>query len=448
MQIPHSFKKILILVFALITSFSFATAQVTVNVSSPASGATVSSSFTLYANASSPNGMSGWYIYVDNNAVWNTPGPTGSIAANLNLATGSHSITVRAWDKTGAYGSKSLSLTVSSTTSSSTSSSGVTVKVSTPTGGSSVGSPVSVSVSGSSPNGIAGWVVYMDNQNVYQVDNYSNSLNAQVSMPTGSHTLYIRAWDRVSGYGTSPNISINVGSSSTSTSSSGGILTPPSTATVITQIENTDTSTWGSCSNCAGGANNTSSFWTANWQSSPSIDGSSREFYVGGPAWTAALFWKKLGAHDSATHFIWDFWVYTNSSSLDNVWTFEFDLFQAIGGYEYMIGTHCSIGDGYWYGWNQATNRWVQFSSAPCKKSQWTPGVWHHVVWYMERIPNSHYYKYDGLVFDGAAYTINMSQPANYTGWADNLGVQWQVDTNGNGGDVHWWVDKVKLTYW
>ncbi len=440
MQIPHIFRNSLALVLFTVSCL-FASAQVTVNVSSPSSGATVPTSFTLYANASSPNGMSGWYIYVDNNAVWNTPGPAGSIAANLNLGSGSHNVVVRAWDNRGYSGSKSLSLTVSSTTSST---SGTTVKVLSPTSGSTVGSPVSISASASTPNGISGWVVYMDNQNVYQVDNYSNTLNASVNMPTGSHSVYIRAWDRVSGYGTSPTFSLNVGSSSTS----GGILTPPSNATVITGIENTDTSTWGSCSDCAGGMNNTSQYWTANWQSSPSKDGASREFYVGGPAWTAALFWKKLGAHNSATHFIWDFWVYTNSSSLDNVWTFEFDLFQAINGYEYMIGTHCSIGDGYWYGWNQATNRWVQFSSAPCKKSQWTPGVWHHVVWYMERVPGTHYFKYDGLTMDGTTYTFNMTQPANYTGWADNLGVQWQVDTNGNGGDVHWWVDKVKLTMW
>lgn len=49
---------------------------------------------------------------------------------------------------------------------------------------------------------------------------------------------------------------------------------------------------------------------------------------------------------------------------------------------------------------------------------------------------------------DGTTYTINMTQPAAPISWADVLGVQWQVDTNANGGDVHWWVDKAKLTVW
>ncbi len=139
MQIPRMLRNSLVLVLFTVSCL-FASAQVTVNVSSPSSGATVPTSFTLYANASSPNGMSGWYIYVDNNAVWNTPGPTGSIAAKLNLSTGSHNVVVRAWDNRGYSGSKSLSLTVSSTTSST---SGTTVNVSTPTSGSTVGSPVS-----------------------------------------------------------------------------------------------------------------------------------------------------------------------------------------------------------------------------------------------------------------------------------------------------------------
>ena len=67
-------------------------AAVTVTVSSPSSGATVNPSFTLKASASSSNIITGWYIYVDGNPVWNTPGPVSSISAPITVATGSHSI--------------------------------------------------------------------------------------------------------------------------------------------------------------------------------------------------------------------------------------------------------------------------------------------------------------------------------------------------------------------
>jgi hypothetical protein len=430
--------KALVLTWCLFAYSLFASAQVSVSVSSPANGATVGNSFTLYASGSSSNGMSGWYIYVDNNAVWNTPGPASSIAAPLNLSSGWHNVVVRAWDNVGYSGSASLSLNVSQS-----GSGGVSVSLQSPSDGASVGSSVTVSASASSPNGISGWVVYLDNNNAYQVDNYSSSLTATINVPSGAHSLYVRAWDRVSGYGTSPTISITGGSS-------GGSIPP--NATVFNNIDTTADSTWQACSSCAGGANNTSSYWTANWQTSPSMDGASRQFYVGGPPWTAALFYHKLnsysGQYDYASHFVWDFWVYVDSNSLNNVWTFEFDLYQAISGWEYMIGTHCSIGDGYWYGWNQRDGYWAKLSSAPCRKSDWAPGVWHHVVWTMERIPGAHNYKYDSLQMDDKLYTLNVTQPAGPIGWSDVLGVQWQVDTNSNGGDVHWWIDKAKLSIW
>jgi hypothetical protein len=436
MRILQSGRTALVLIFVILLASAFASASVTVRVSSPYNGATVGGSFTLYASASSSYGVSGWYIYVDNNAAWHTAGPTGSIAAPLSLSAGTHSVRVRAWDNTGAYGDALLTLTATQ--------SGVQVSVQSPSNGATVGSPATVTASASSPNGISGWVVYMDDQNVYQVDNYSNWLSAQVNMPSGTHSVYVRAWDRNGSYGTSPRFAVNVGSGI-------GISTPPSSAVVLSKMEETPDSQWGSCSDCAGALHSTDNFWTAAYQTSPSMDGASRQFYVGGSPWTAALFYHKLGSwggqYNYATHFIWDFYVYVDSASLNNVWTFEFDLFQAIGGWEYMIGSHCSIGDGYWYGWNQQTYQWIKLGNAPCIKSQWAPG-WHHVTWYVERIPGSHYYKYDSLVMDGRTYPLNLTQPASPMNWGDVTGVQWQVDTNGNGGGVHWWIDRAKLTLW
>lgn len=230
--------------------------------------------------------------------------------------------------------------------------------------------------------------------------------------------------------------------------------TPPANAIVISGIEES-TSQWNSCSDCAGGLNNTTDFWTAPAQTTPSLDGSSREFQVGGPQWTAALFYHSVqsysGQYNSATHFLWDFYVYVDDASMQNVWDLEFDLYQAIGGYEYMIGTHClfrgnQTGD-YWYGWDQATNQWIA-TSAPCSRALFASNQWHHIQWMLERIPNSTSYKYDTLVVDGVPYSINMVQNAAPSSWNDVLGVQWQIDTNSNGGPAHEWIDKVKLTIW
>jgi hypothetical protein len=347
-------------------------------------------------------------------------------------------VIVRAWDSTGAYGSSTLSLNASTT---STSSGGdITVNVLSPRNGSSVGSPVSFSASASSPNGIAGWVIYVDNQNAYQVNNYSNSLSASVSIGGGSHSVYIRAWDKVSGYGTSPTFSMNVGG--TSSSSGGALPTPPSTAKVFSNLDQS-ISNWSDCSNCAGGAF-TSNYWKAFWQSSPSMDGASLEFFNGGGAWADVLWIKKLGNQNQATNFLWDFYVYFDSTTAANLWSAEYDLWQSVGGYEFMIGTQCVFGTGEWDTWDQANGHWVK-TSVPCKRM--SAGNWHHIQMYLQRLSGNRY-KYVTLVVDGQPYTLNQTYSAGWSGWGDDFGVQWQLDLNSNGTDAHEWIDKVKLSLW
>jgi hypothetical protein len=497
-------------------------AAVTVTVSSPSSGATVNPSFTLKANASSPNIITGWYIYVDGNPVWDTPGPTSSISAPITVATGSHSISVRAWDSTGASGSANLSLTAAAAANSvtvlapangtsvsspvtfsatGTSPNGIsgwviyadgqnvyqidnnsnsltasvnlsagthtvyirawdkhngsygtsspftinvtaanptstTVNIQTPSNGASVGNPVNFTASASSPHGISGWVIYMDNQNVYQVDNYSNTLNASANLPGGRHTIYIRAWDRVSGYGTSPSFTINVGGS-------GALPTPPSSAKVFSNIEDMSGFKWCSA-NCAGGQS-TTNYWMAQYQGSPSMYGSSMQLFNGGNAWANTLWYKSLGQNNWASHFLWDFYVYFDSTTIANLHTAEFDFYQSIAGIELMVGSQCNFGEGVWDIWNQASNQWIG-TSIPCKR--FSANSWHHIQWYVERA-SWNQYRYVTLVVDGTPYSLNnRTYYGNYQGWTDLIGVQWQLDLGPEGVDAHEWVDKATLTIW
>jgi len=92
-------------------------AQVSVTLSSPASGATVSSPFTVSARASGTYTITGWYIYLDNSPVWSTPGPTSSISASVSAGAGGHQVHVRAWQSNGAYGDAWANISVGSTSS-------------------------------------------------------------------------------------------------------------------------------------------------------------------------------------------------------------------------------------------------------------------------------------------------------------------------------------------
>ena len=92
-------------------SLSLNVQTVAVNISTPANGATVSSPVNVQATASSSQKITGWYIYVDSQAVYNQPNG-GSVNADIALTSGTHTMMVRAWNSTGAFGDQTIKLTV------------------------------------------------------------------------------------------------------------------------------------------------------------------------------------------------------------------------------------------------------------------------------------------------------------------------------------------------
>jgi hypothetical protein len=240
--------------------------------------------------------------------------------------------------------------------------------------------------------------------------------------------------------------------------------TPPSNATVFPQIDDS-TSGWGSCTGgCAGGAS-ASTYWMAQNQTTPSVDGASTQFYVDGPAWTNVLFFNKLGAHDSFTHFQLDFWVNVDSNSTIIGQALEFDTFQFVNGREYMFGTQCDYAAGSWEVWNPQAGTWRNTGVA-CPK--FTPNVWYHITWNFHRSgrgnnKNQYYdnftvvqYDANNNVVSNKTYSLNLAygSTALPSGWNDNMGIQFQLDLNGQSGvngnptTTSEYVDKVSLTAW
>ena len=88
-------------------------------VTSPAAGATVNSPVQFVASATAPSGrvINAMRIYVDSGNAY-TVGAS-SLNTALALGTGSHSISLQAWDNTGAVYVKNMSITVGSSASSS-----------------------------------------------------------------------------------------------------------------------------------------------------------------------------------------------------------------------------------------------------------------------------------------------------------------------------------------
>jgi len=323
----------------------------------------------------------------------------------------------------------------------------VTVQLGSPNNGGTVSAPIQLQASASSGHPITGWHAYLDGQNVFTAGT-TGSISGTISAANGTHQLVVRAWDSTGAYG-DQTVNITVSGSGGNPAPppappSGSLPTPPGNALHFYNL-NQQNGGWMACkdSGCAGGSGS-GNYWQAFFQTSPSTDGSSMELYRDG-VWGNALWSKKVGANNGVTNLLWDFYFYVDSASTSATQALEFDGFQFVGGYNYMIGSQCDYGNGHWDTWSEASGHWLPTSIA-CPK--FAPNSWHHIQWYMTVNHSNHSYTYVTLVVDGKPYSLNQTQYAKYLAWGDNLGVQWQLDVNASGNGYHEWVDKANLTAW
>lgn len=286
---------------------------------------------------------------------------------------------------------------------------------------------------------ITQWTVCLDGQALYHANNSATSISQAITIPTGQHLLWASVADSAGDSDRSEIRLIQVGPPPASSTT---LPTPPANAKVLTEMQN-DTANWSICSLCAAGTNDTTDYSMTFDQSQPSLSGSSMEMYAGGPSWSNVLFKDILPGTTPYTHFLWDFWVYHDPAAEAHFWSSELDFYLVLSGNEFMAGSQCDFGDGYWATWDSQGSRWV-LNGIPCP--HWTPG-WHHVQWYYD-LPNSTQYRYDTLVLDGKSYGLNQTWNFNDTTWPDQIGIQFQLDQDPTGTPLHEWVDNVTLTMW
>ena len=299
-------------------------------------------------------------------------------------------------------------------------------------------SSVQVNATAYATAAITQWTVCVDGQTAYQANSAATDISQPINLTAGQHLLWATVSDAKGDSNRSEVRLIQVGPAPPASTV---LPTPPANAQVLNQMQNDGT--WGICSLCAAGTNTSSNYWMKGSQSQPSLSGSSREMFAGGQSWTNVLFMDTILGTNNSTHFLWDFYVYHDPADEPHFWSSEFDFWQVLGGKEFMIGSQCDYGDGYWATWDTEGDRWV-LNGIPCP--HWSPG-WHHVQWYLERISPTQY-RYDTLVFDGKAYGLNQTWTFGSSTWQDMVGVQFQLDQDTSGTPLHEWVDKVTLTMW
>ncbi|HEY2497284.1 MAG TPA: hypothetical protein VGK24_09465 [Candidatus Angelobacter sp.] len=215
----------------------------------------------------------------------------------------------------------------------------------------------------------------------------------------------------------------------------------PSNAQVIPDIQKL--TGWQTCVlSCAGAP--AAVFSMTEGIASPSLGGSSARFSLlsGTKPFGAVLWFKALGAHNSATHFLFDLNFYVDNPAA--VQALEFYVTQSTGGSRYDFATQCDLAGAHaWRMWDNVGKKWVG-SPAVCPEP--AAKTWNHATFEFERQTGGNVI-FTAVTVNGNRSVVNLSMqhtPDSNSG----LDIAYQSDSNGAGAPYSVWLDKVSVTYW
>jgi hypothetical protein len=317
------------------------------------------------------------------------------------------------------------------------------VTVSSPTTGTTQTSPVHFVAAATSTSPITAMRVYVDNVSVYAIA--AAKIDTPIAMSATRHNVVVQAWDSkgtVFQQALTLTVSGSAPAPTPTPAPAPGLPTPPATAFTYTNID--QMTGWLSCTTCAGigGTGPTASFSMVQNQVSPSMDGSAVKFSLGGTTpYSDALWWKQLGAVNTASNFKYDIYFYlTNPAAAQSL---EFDSNQANGLRRWIFGTQCNIKNGgHWDVWGNANGNWINTGIACAAPAAF---VWHHLTWEFAR--NATQVTFIGFTYDGVTHYVNRTYTAAPSA-VNELNVAFQMDGDFRQDAYSVWVDKVSLTRW
>jgi len=220
-----------------------------------------------------------------------------------------------------------------------------------------------------------------------------------------------------------------------------GAGSTPSNAKVIPDIQKL-----GGWQNCTASCTGTPAavFSMAQGIASPSQSGASARFQLlaGTRPFGGALWFKFLGAANSATHFVYDLSFFMDNPSAPQA--LEFNVSQSAGGSHYDFSTQCDLAGGrVWRVWDPVAKQWAA-SAVPCVQPP--PSTWNHLTWEFERDSAGHVI-FTAVTLNGNRGAVNMTMPHTPDSQS-GIDVAFQADANNVATPYSVWVDKISLTYW
>jgi hypothetical protein len=200
---------------------------------------------------------------------------------------------------------------------------------------------------------------------------------------------------------------------------------------------------WETCSSsCAGTPS--AVFSMTQGITSPALSGASDRFQLlsGTQPFGGVLWFKFLGAQNSATHFVYDLNFYMDNPAAAQA--LEFNVSQSVGGSRYSFSTQCDLAGGHmWRVWDPVAFKWVA-STATCAAP--AANTWNHLIWEFERDSSGHTV-FTAVTLNGSRAMVNMSM--GHTGDSSSgVDVAFQLDANSAATPYSAWLDKINLTFW
>jgi hypothetical protein len=188
--------------------------------------------------------------------------------------------------------------------------------------------------------------------------------------------------------------------------------------------------------------------------SSPSLSGNTMQFSTNYSDYAGELYYTDFGIDTTSSNFVYDGWVYFDSSS-SSIANLEMDMNQVLpNGDTVIFGFQCDGWSGTWdYTENTGTptafvDRWIN-TTAACNVKKWAQNAWHHVQISYSRDDVGDV-NYQSVWLDGNEQQINITVPSAFKlGWAPALITNFQMDSNAPGSASSTvYLDNLTISRW
>jgi len=202
---------------------------------------------------------------------------------------------------------------------------------------------------------------------------------------------------------------------------------------------------WKSCTECAGafGAGSAAAHSMVRGVASPSRDGASTRFSLGGSnPYSNAYWWNSVATGSQATNFQYDLHFYMKNPGASQA--LEFEINQGLNGRKYIFGVQCGFKSRVWRVYDAAGRRWVPTSIA-CTVP--TAYQWHYAVFEFHCIASTAKSQFLSISINGKKHYVNRiyGPRANPI---KSINVAFQLDGDRNQTDYQVWVDSMKASWW